>query len=275
MNGIKCGGDLHLGTSVKIGKNVEINCKEKLFIGDNSIIGDNVKINCTSFLAGDYLYMMDGSEVGRGGCNGPNSRVTIGNNVGIFERTIINPSDEVTIGDNTGIGGEVMIWTHGAWLDITQGFPADFGPVHIGKNVWLPARSIVLPNVNIGDNVVIGINSIINRDLPNGCFAAGSPCKVIKENVYPKELKIEELEKITDNILKDWKELISFKKTNINFTVENKAQYIFLNNEDKKTTYNIQDKTMKGDSNPLSEDLRDYLRRRGIKIYTGGLFKSI
>ena len=275
MNGIRCGGDLHLGTSVKIGKNVEINCKEKLFIGDNSIIGDNVKINCTSFSAGDYLYMMDGSEVGRGGCNGPNSRVTIGNNVGIFERTIINPSDEVTIGDNTGIGGEVMIWTHGAWLDITQGFPADFGPVHIGKNVWLPARSIVLPNVNIGDNVVIGINSIINRDLPNGCFAAGSPCKVIKENVYPKELKIEELEKITDNILKDWKELISFKKTNINFTVENKAQYIFLNNEDKKTTYNIQDKTMKGDSNPLSEDLRDYLRRRGIKIYTGGLFKSI
>ena len=275
MNGIKCGGDLHLGTSVKIGKNVEINCKEKLFIGDNSVIGDNVKINCTSFSAGDYLYMMDGSEVGRGGCNGPNSRVTIGNNVGIFERTIINPSDEVTIGDNTGIGGEVMIWTHGAWLDITQGFPADFGPVHIGKNVWLPARSIVLPNVNIGDNVVIGINSIINRNLPNGCFAAGSPCKVIKENVYPKELKMEELEKITDNILKDWKELISFKKTNINFTVENKAQYIFLNNENKKTTYNIQDKTMKGDSNPLSEDLRDYLRRRGIKIYTGGLFKSI
>lgn len=275
MNGIKCGGDLHLGTSVKIGKNVEINCKEKLFIGDNSIIGDNVKINCTSFSAGDYLYMMDGSEVGRGGCNGPNSRVTIGNNVGIFERTIINPSDEVVIGDNTGIGGEVMIWTHGAWLDITQGFPADFGPVHIGKNVWLPARSIVLPNVNIGDNVVIGINSIINRNLPNGCFAAGSPCKVIKENVYPRELKMEELEKITDNILKDWKELISFKKTNINFTVENKAQYIFLNNENKKTTYNIQDKTMKGDSNPLSEDLRDYLRRRGIKIYTGGLFKSI
>ena len=275
MNGIKCGGDLHLGTSVKIGKNVEINCKEKLFIGDNSIIGDNVKINCTSFSAGDYLYMMDGSEVGRGGCNGPNSRVTIGNNVGIFERTIINPSDEVTIGDNTGIGGEVMIWTHGAWLDITQGFPADFGPVHIGKNVWLPARSIVLPNVNIGDNVVIGINSIINRNLPNGCFAAGSPCKVIKENVYPRELKMEELEKITDNILKDWKELISFKKTIINFTVENKAQYIFLNNENKKTTYNIQDKTMKGDSNPLSEDLRDYLRRRGIKIYTGGLFKSI
>ena len=59
-----------------------------------------------------------------------------------------------------GIGADVMIWTHGAWLDITQGFPSDFGPVKIGNNVWLPARSIVLPNVSVGDNVVIGINSI-------------------------------------------------------------------------------------------------------------------
>ena len=64
-----------------------------------------------------------------------------------------------------------MIWTHGAWLDITQGFPSDFGPVKIGKNVWLPARSIVLPNVTIGDNVVVGINSIVNRSLPDGCLS--------------------------------------------------------------------------------------------------------
>ena len=55
-----------------------------------------------------------------------------------------------------------MIWTHGAWLDITKGFPSEFG-VKIGKNVWLPARSVVLPNVTIGDNVVVGINSIVNK----------------------------------------------------------------------------------------------------------------
>jgi acetyltransferase-like isoleucine patch superfamily enzyme len=54
-----------------------------------------------------------------------------------------------------GIGAEVMIWTHGAWLDTLQGFPAEFGPVKIGNNVWLPARSVVLPNVTIGDNTVI------------------------------------------------------------------------------------------------------------------------
>jgi len=48
-----------------------------------------------------------------------------------------------------------MIWTHGAWLDILKGFPADFGPVKIGNDVWLPARSIVLPNVTIGNNLKV------------------------------------------------------------------------------------------------------------------------
>ena len=55
-------------------------------------------------------------------------------------------------------------------------------------------RSIVLPNVTIGNDIVIGIGSVINRDLPSGCFES-APCKVIKENCYQKELNNEELEK--------------------------------------------------------------------------------
>ena len=274
MKNINCDGELFLGKNVQIGENVEVNCTEKFYLGDNSIIGDNVKINCTSFTADEYFYMMDGCEVGRGGSKGPNSKVEIGKNVGIFERTIINPSDKVTIGDNTGIGGEVMIWTHGAWLDITQGFPADFGPVHIGKNVWLPARSVVLPNVSIGNNVVIGINSIINRSLPDGCFAAGSPCKVIKEKVYPQELSDEQLKNIANDIISDWLTLIQYK-TNRVYDVYYSDKKIILNSNNETTIYDIVDKTMDGGSNSISEDLRDYLRRRGIKIYTGRLFKSI
>ena len=140
---------VQIGKNVVIGDGVEIRCKDRVFIGDNSVLTKDIKINCTSFEAGEYLYMTDRCEVGRGGCYGPNSKVKIGNYVGIFEGTVINPSESVEIGDHTGIGGDVMIWTHGAWLDVLQGFPAEFGSVKIGKNVWLPARSIVLPNVTI------------------------------------------------------------------------------------------------------------------------------
>ena len=166
--------------------------------------------------------MCDDVEVGRGGCTGPNSNVKIGNHVGIFEKTIINPSELVEIGDNVGIGGEVMIWTHGAWLDVTQGFPSDFGPVKIGNNVWLPARSIVLPNVVIGDDTVIGIGSVINRDLPSGCFAAGSPCKVIKENCYPKELTDKEF----NDSLKYTIDNIDFSSLWVGSHNENSCKYL-------------------------------------------------
>ena len=269
--------DIH--SSVEIGKNVNINC-ESIKLGKFCKIGDNVTITCRSFEADSWLFMWNGVEVGRGGCNGLNSTVKIGSGVGIFENTIINPSEPVEIGDNCGIGADVMIWTHGAWLDITQGFPADFGPVKIGDNVWLPARSIVLPNVTIGNNVVIGINSIINRSLPDGCFAAGSPCKVIKEDVYPKEVSDDELAKMVRGILNDWTTLIQrklegFEPPTISTNYYKKTRKIKLTLDGEETIYNIVERTIEGGNGDIVEDLRDYLRRRAIKFFTDKGFRSI
>ena len=265
--------------SAKIGKNVIIECNN-FTLGKNSIIKDGCIIRCNNFIAGEGLYMCEGVEVGRGGCFGPNSKVYIGNNVGIFENTVINPSDEVHIGNNVGIGGDVMIWTHGAWLDVLKGFPADFGPVKIGNDVWLPARCIVLPNVDIGDNAVIGIGSIINRNIPSGCFAAGSPCKVIKEECYPIELSQEQKQVIVEEILSDWYKLHDSKGIK-HVSTENNGEQIILKQRDNTngnwhdTIYNLEKRTTSGYTNNVSEDLRDYLRRRGIKIFTEIGFSSI
>ena len=264
--------DIH--ESVEIGDNVHIHC-DTIKIGKFSKIGNDVKINCKSFEAGSWLFMWDRVEVGRGGCTGTNSNVKIGNHVGIFEDTIINPSESVEIGNDVGIGGEVMIWTHGAWLDVTQGFPSDFGPVKIGNNVWLPARSIVLPNVTIGDDTVIGIGSIINRDLPSGCFAAGSPCKVVRENCYPKELSNEELQKKVLEIINNWCKLHKDKNILMSAIRVWGEGIITLKQKDKFTHYDVKEKEIIGYVNEVSEDLRDYLRREGIKIYTDKPFESI
>ena len=264
--------DIH--PSVKIGKNVTINC-ESISIGRCSILLDNINIQCKELKIGEYLFMADGVEIGRGGNTSPNSTVKIGNGVGIFENTMINPSESVEIGDETGIGADVMIWTHGAWLDITQGFPAGFGPVKIGKNVWLPARSIVLPSVVIGDNVVVGTNSLVNKSLPSGCLAAGSPCKVIKENMYPKQYSEGKITYMVNEIISDWKSLLDSKGITRTIKIKYKNGKIYLNQSNFETIYNIYDKTIEGHINDVVEDLRDYLRRRGIKIYTGNFFKSI
>lgn len=39
----------------------------------------------------------------------------------------------------------------------------------------------VLPGVTIGDNVVIGAGSVVNKEIPSNSVAVGNSCKVIKE----------------------------------------------------------------------------------------------
>ncbi len=54
-------------------------------------------------------------------------------------------------------------------------------PVHIGNNIWFGANVTVCPGVTIGDNCVIGAGAVVTRDIPANSFAAGVPCRVIRE----------------------------------------------------------------------------------------------
>lgn len=50
----------------------------------------------------------------------------------------------------------------------------------IGNNVSCGANVTILGRINIGNNVTIGAGSVVIKDLPDNCVAAGNPCKVIK-----------------------------------------------------------------------------------------------
>ena len=54
-------------------------------------------------------------------------------------------------------------------------------PIKVGNNVWFGGNVVVLPNVKIGDNSVIGAGSVVTKDIPSNVVAVGNPCKVIKE----------------------------------------------------------------------------------------------
>lgn len=54
-------------------------------------------------------------------------------------------------------------------------------PVAIGHDCWFGANVVVCPGVTIGDNCVIGAGSVVTRSIPANSFAAGNPCRVIRE----------------------------------------------------------------------------------------------
>lgn len=65
----------------------------------------------------------------------------------------------------------------------------------IGNNVFIGMHSTILKGVHIGDNVIIGVNFLVNKNIPSNCVAAGNPCKVIMSiDEYYKKRKAAQLE---------------------------------------------------------------------------------
>lgn len=52
----------------------------------------------------------------------------------------------------------------------------------IGNNVMICAGSIVIGNVDIGDNVTIGAAAVVTKDVPDNCVVAGNPARIIKKD---------------------------------------------------------------------------------------------
>jgi maltose O-acetyltransferase len=88
----------------------------------------------------------------------------------------------VRIGSFTLLGPAVQIYTAMHPFNAELRRRAEFGkPVEIGSDVWVGGGAIILPGVRIGSRAVIGAGSVVTRDIPEGVFAAGNPCRVIRE----------------------------------------------------------------------------------------------
>jgi maltose O-acetyltransferase len=94
---------------------------------------------------------------------------------------------KVEIGSRTLIGPNVQIYaaTHPEDYKV-RGSGVEFAkPVVIGNDVWIGGSAVVCPGVTIGDRSIIGAGSVVTKNIPADVFAAGNPCRVIR-NLYEK-----------------------------------------------------------------------------------------
>jgi maltose O-acetyltransferase len=88
----------------------------------------------------------------------------------------------VKVGDHTLFGPAVQIYTATHPLNAELRRTQEFGkPVEIGADVWVGGGAILCPGVKVGDRAVIGAGSVVTRDIPAGVFAAGNPCRVLRD----------------------------------------------------------------------------------------------
>lgn len=108
--------------------------------------------------------------------------IEVGENFYANHNLIILDGNKVKFGDNVFIAPNCAFYTAGHPLDVERRNKGlEYAkPITVGNNVWFGGNVCVLPGVTIGDNVVIGAGSVVNRDIPSNVVAAGNPCKVIK-----------------------------------------------------------------------------------------------
>lgn len=89
---------------------------------------------------------------------------------------------EVRIGDYTLLGPGVQILTALHPFDANLRREREFGkPVQIGADVWIGGGAFILAGIHIGSRSIIGAGSVVTRNIPEGVFAAGNPCRVIRD----------------------------------------------------------------------------------------------
>jgi acetyltransferase-like isoleucine patch superfamily enzyme len=164
--GVKFGpGSVVSGTDVELGDFVEIGALavvqgRTIRMGAHASIGTMSYVSCRVIEMGEDARIRE--QVFVGGPQLPESRFVLGARTIVLQMAYINPTKPVIIGDDT------------------DGYPADYKPVTIGKSVWFPWRVFVMPGSVVGDGSVIGANSLVSGEIPPYSLAVGSPAKVIK-----------------------------------------------------------------------------------------------
>jgi acetyltransferase-like isoleucine patch superfamily enzyme len=169
------------GAFASFGRKTVIQLPVRLEGEDRIELGDRVFVGASSWL------QVIGDD--------PDARLTIGDGTAASGHVVLAAARSVSIGRRVLMARGVYIADHGHAFDdldlpvIEQGL-ANVAPVEIGDGAWLGENVVVCPGVRIGRNAVVGANSVVTRDVPDGCVAVGAPARVIREIDVAREVAV-------------------------------------------------------------------------------------
>lgn len=149
----------------------------KMFVGDNVLILSGNYYNPLVQGIKTAIYVREGGVL------------RIGNNSGISS-SCIHCIKSITIGNHVQIGANTLIMdndAHSIDFKLRRNAQNDTGegkPVVIEDDVLIGTGCKILKGVTIGARSIIGAGSIVTKNIPADCVAAGNPCKVIRNVVY-------------------------------------------------------------------------------------------
>jgi acetyltransferase-like isoleucine patch superfamily enzyme len=157
--GTQLSGNVHLGADCQIGRHVEFH--------GNIALGNDCVVGSYSILS-----------------TAPHANLLVGEDTYINSYNVLGSSAGLEIGAHCIFAAYVYITdaTHG--IDdlavATKHAPSTASPVRIGNNVWLGSGVMVMMGASIGNDAVVGAQSLVRSHLPNRSISVGTPAKVLR-----------------------------------------------------------------------------------------------
>lgn len=133
-----------------------------------------------------FVYRLAGVKIGKGSSLHMGivfydpSRIVIGKDTIIGERTVLDGRAKLEIGNHVDVASEVMIYNSEHDLE-SEFFEAHTAPVVINDYAFIGPRSIILPGVTVGRGAVVAAGAVVTSSVPDYAIVGGVPAKVIGE----------------------------------------------------------------------------------------------
>lgn len=299
---------IKIGCDSKIDDNSDIFAIESFTMGNGSnmctcnVRGRNVNIGDDFFSIAEPNHML---VIGGGSSLLPTSNLSIGDRCTVND-CYLNIAMPIKIGNDVGISTGVRFYTHYFWNSIFEGYPQKFAGITVSDGCIIGAESFFLPGVVIGTDCIVAARSVVTKTFLSNSMIGGNPAKIIKRN-YKKPISTKKRITLVSSTLKWYCDILKTKGFTIDGTTHDGLKYIITDKRGISTTIlysselkkleklkhmiiltfhdlpnsvdytiiNLKRKKIQGLENELTDDLRDFLRKMGVRIFSERKFKSI
>ncbi len=141
-------------------------------------------------------------RIGRWAWIGNDSKIRVHEGeVSIGAKTVMGQECTISAYQHVSIGRECILADRVMLIDFDHGVVEVDRPirlqgiykrdVRVGHNVWMGYGACVLRGVSVGNNAIVGTNTVVTRDVPENAVVAGSPARVIRLRDAPEQMRWE------------------------------------------------------------------------------------
>lgn len=289
------GGTVHLAAGSEIKAGAKITAIEGLSLGPGSVLGPGLQASARQLTFGSNFWSTNRVLIGGGGWQGPDSILTVGDSTSFFDGSFVNVSEHVDIGSGCALSADTTVLTHGCWQPVLAGYPSLFAPVVFEDDVVVFIKSSVLPGVTLGRGTTVAAGSVVIKDTPPYSLVGGVPARVIKADVR-RELTTDDCRALVCATLARYVKTLSWKGVEVleqaadasSLRVAHAAAEVTVRVAGETalrihvdgapeggTVFDLDAMTCTGGASAMAEDLRDFLRRSGMKIVTERPFRPL